>query len=461
MAGNEALHGSAHHEGREHAFEVAGARPFALEVHFAGAPPPDRVILDRVDVILGTEAASLGRCKFEGHGDGRAAGLVIPIDDPLKCQELVARRRVVRVDQGFDQLGLLLGRKEAIRPEFRAYTADLGYDIALHRALFDEIDQGLAGEPAEIQAIVRQRTIATRGRAFMALFDARLATLEELVRGFTRQEHERHGFYFRRNVWDFVLASPFLARTNIRPRGYAGDSLMMRYLYENAYVGDSLFGQLLHKHAIESHAAQAVRNRRRLLVEAADAAWQERRDPAKRLRIMSVACGPAWEIRDMFATAGDCQRFECTLLDQDEEALGEAEAAIAAVSEKVGAPIAAHYLRESVRTMLSTPNLTERFGRHDFIYSMGLFDYLTAPVARTVLKKLYELVEPGGRMIIGNFHVGNPTRIYMDYWMDWALLYRTEDEFTAMARELPGATHRIVFDETRSQMFLQVHKPGT
>ncbi len=473
----DVLFGNARHEGRDYGFEVTGARAFAIEVRFTSALPPDRVNLDRVDVSLGarprqgegaaagppsvaapTEAIPLGRCKFEAHGDG-LAGHIIPIDEPLKCRELLTRRRVVRVDQGFDQLGLLLARKDAIAPEFRAYTADLVYDVSLYRSLFDEVDRGLAGEPEEVRALVHRSTIASRGRAFMQLFDARLSALEDLVRGFSRQEHERHGFYFRRNVWDFVLASPFLARTNLRPRGYAGDSMTMQYLYENGYVGETLFGKLLHKHPVESHAAQAVRNRRRLLVESANAAWRERPDAGRRLRIMSVACGPAWEVRDLFAGAADCERFECTLLDQDEEALGEAEAAIAAVSARIGAPVGVRYLRNSVRTMLSTRDLSQRFGRHDFVYSMGLFDYLTTPVARTVLQKLYQLVAPGGRMIIGNFHVGNPTRVYMEYWMDWALLYRTEDELAAMARELPGATHRVYFEDTRSQMFLEVHKP--
>ena len=57
---------------------------------------------------------------------------------------------------------------------------------------------------------------------------------------------------------------------------------------------------------------------------------------------------------------------------------------------------------------------------------MGLFDYLTPPVARAVLARLLDLLAPGGALVVGNFHVANRSRVYMDYWMDWPLYYRSE-----------------------------------
>ncbi|GAH98529.1 unnamed protein product, partial [marine sediment metagenome] len=62
------------------------------------------------------------------------------------------------------------------------------------------------------------------------------------------------------------------------------------------------------------------------------------------------------------------------------------------------------YLNASVRTMLATRQLIKEWGQFDFIYSMGLFDYLTPPVATAVLGRLYQLLKPGGDMLIGNFH---------------------------------------------------------
>jgi extracellular factor (EF) 3-hydroxypalmitic acid methyl ester biosynthesis protein len=93
------------------------------------------------------------------------------------------------------------------------------------------------------------------------------------------------------------------------------------------------------------------------------------------------------------------------------------------------------------------------------IYSMGLFDYLTPPVAAAVLTSLYQLLKPGGEMMIGNFHVSNPSRYYMEYWLDWVLYYRTEKEFLSLLKDAPSGNARVEFDGTGIQMFLRVTKP--
>ena len=110
--------------------------------------------------------------------------------------------------------------------------------------------------------------------------------------------------------------------------------------------------------------------------------------------------------------------------------------------------------------MLGTPQLKRKWGEYDFFYSMGLFDYLTPPVATAVLGKLYELLNTGGEMVVGNFHVSNPSRYYMEYWLDWVLYYRTEAGFRSLLRNASSAETNIFFDNTGVQMFLRVKKAG-
>ncbi len=108
--------------------------------------------------------------------------------------------------------------------------------------------------------------------------------------------------------------------------------------------------------------------------------------------------------------------------------------------------------------MLTTNHIADKWGKFNFIYSMGLFDYLTPPAARVVIRKLFQLLAPGGEMIIGNFHVSNPSRIYMEYWLDWVLYYRTEEEFKDLLSPEPTAETSVFFENTGSQMFLHVRK---
>ena len=188
---------------------------------------------------------------------------------------------------------------------------------------------------------------------------------------------------------------------------------------------------------------------------------QERKEQhPETIRVLSVACGPALEIRDIVRSAADAKMLHFSLLDQDELALLEVATLVDELEKSLGTKISADFIKESVRTMLVSRQLKNRWGRFDFIYSMGLFDYLTAPVASAVIKKLYQLLNPDGRMVIGNFASGNPSRYFMEYWHDWKLIYRSEDEFIRLVPELAGAETDIRTDSTGIQMLLSIVKRG-
>ena len=118
------------------------------------------------------------------------------------------------------------------------------------------------------------------------------------------------------------------------------------------------------------------------------------------------------------------------------------------------------FIQGSVRTMIFSRQLKQKWGQFHFIYSMGLFDYLSFRVAKAVLDRLYQLLQPGGELLIGNFHVSNPSKYYMAYWVDWVLLHRTEEEFRSLLDSISPAEISLLYDDTGSQMFLHVKKPN-
>jgi extracellular factor (EF) 3-hydroxypalmitic acid methyl ester biosynthesis protein len=214
----------------------------------------------------------------------------------------------------------------------------------------------------------------------------------------------------------------------------------------------------MHKHPIEHPAAQAVRNRRDLVAEMLAALKKRKSNSKSKTRVLSVACGPALELQNVISSKEDCNKFHFTLLDQDKNALTEAKSQVAMIEEKFQTKIKVNYLQESVRTMLKTRKLQKVWGKYDYIYSMGLFDYLTPPVAKSVIGKLFQILDIGGEMAIGNFHISNESRYYMEYWLDWVLYYRTEHEFLELIGNEPSAESKVLFEDTGSQMFLHVKK---
>jgi extracellular factor (EF) 3-hydroxypalmitic acid methyl ester biosynthesis protein len=450
-------------DGKQIPIDVKYSSKYSLLVRFLNSNRfKDGEEFSKLVCHVNEDPFELGPCKLisEPNIDGYA-GRLICVNDIYDLENLLLKNEIVKLQSAFHNLPLVLAHKNKINKVFKDYTADLTYDLSVYKNLFDGIDSEYKGETEIIKSSIQKALINTEGENLMDFLDEKLAEMEHIVAGFNKNDHEHHGFYFRKQMWNYILCSPFMARTNLKPRGYSGDSEMMRMLYANNYQGDSTFAKIMHKHPLKHPAAQAVRNRKnlisKLLVKIKKKYKPQLKNPIK---ILSVACGPALEIQDILQSAQDCGLYHFTLLDQDRHALFEAAHLITQIENSFETKIPATYLNESVRTMLSTVQLEKKWGRFDYIYSMGLFDYLTPPVAKAVLTKLYHLLNTGGKMVIGNFHVSNPSKYYMEYWLDWVLYYRTEEEFRDLMGDISTADVRVSFEDTGSQMFLHVTKLG-
>ena len=360
----------------------------------------------------------------------------------------------------FFKLPLIIAHKEKIKRPFKEYTANLTYDLNAYKNLFDILDSRYADEPEEIREYVQLALIETEGLEFMKFLDENLEEFENIIINFSKEDHEHHGYYLRKQLWNFLMCSPFMTRTNLKPRGYSGDPVMMKMIYDNQYEGSSTFGKLMHKHPIEHPAARAMRNRRDLIAKMLSSLKYRDLKSNEKMKVLSVACGSAFELQDVLISPEDCSKFHFTLLDQDEDALLEAKSRIAQIEKKLGTKVEAVFFKESFRTMLKSPELNKMWGKFDYVYSMGLFDYITPPVAKAVIGKLYQFLNVGGEMTIGNFHTSNPSRYYMEYWLDWVLYYRTEQNLMDLLKNVSSAKTKILFEDNGSQMFLHAKNSG-
>jgi len=401
------------------------------------------------------ENVELGQCRMlpEPNIDGYDGRLIFT-STVYDLDSLFNKNKLVRLQSAFINLPLVLSHKSKIDPNFKNYIADLTYDLAVYKGFFDSADQDYAQEPDHIKRSIQDALLTTEGHNMMKFLDKKLDEFEQIVQTFDREAHERHGFYLRKQIWNYLLCAPFMARANLKPRGYAGDSVMMSMIYANDYRGDSTFGKIMHKHPIEHPAASAVRNRRGLIAKRLSAFSKTKQPTNKPLKVLSVACGPGLEIEDVFLSPEDGDRYSYALLDQDRRALFEASKNVAKREKALNIRLKIKYINDSVRTMLAAPKLEEQLGSFNFIYSMGLFDYLTPPVAKAVIEKLFQLLKPGGELIVGNYYISNPSKFYMEYWLDWVLYHRTEEEFRRLLDNNPAAQVEILFEDTGSQMFL-------
>jgi extracellular factor (EF) 3-hydroxypalmitic acid methyl ester biosynthesis protein len=175
------------------------------------------------------KSVELGPCRILPNlGVEENAGRLVFMNDVYDVECLLCTNEVIRLQAPFEQLPAVMACKDNILPSFKQYTADLAYDLTAYKKAFDDQDIQYHEEPDDVRRAVQQAIIETEGSKFMKFFHQKVEELEHQVAGFSREEHQRHGFYFRKQLWEFILCCALMARTNLKPRGYAGDSEMMK-----------------------------------------------------------------------------------------------------------------------------------------------------------------------------------------------------------------------------------------
>jgi len=281
------------------------------------------------------------------------------------------------------------------------------------------------------------------------------AELAGLVSGLAEDEHPIYRSYYKAQVLPLLEHSPLLRRAHAKPLGYAGDYEMMNMLYRDHAEGASLFGKLLNVYAAQERAAQANINRLEYLGQKIRSAIEVR----GRVRLASIGCGPARELSVLLQRFPELGPYiEVALIDQEERVLTYCERTLSPLAVKTGLKV--QFIGESVRRLLTTRKLKEALGERDFIYSAGLFDYLNHRSFQALLSVLYEALAPSGHLIIGNVATHNPSRIFMEYSLDWFLIHRSPEELREAARGLSPRPIRVEVDAepTGVNLFLRIWK---
>ena len=242
---------------------------------------------------------------------------------------------------------------------------------------------------------------------------------------------------------------PFTYRAFAKPRGYAGDAVMMDYIYGLGDAGPAArsatpLGRAIFQYMDTRPSAKAVRYRRQLLASLIDRAAER-----GEARVLAIAAGHLREVELSRAVqTGKLQEF--VAFDQDEASL--------AVVAREYAHLGVQTMAGSVRHILSGK---ANLGQYDFVYAAGLFDYLSGPVAAALTCRMFEMTRPGGLMLIPNFLTSVRDSGYMEAFMDWHLIYRNHADMRALAAALPQnsvADCQIFDDADDAITFLLVSK---
>ena len=96
----------------------------------------------------------------------------------------------------------------------------------------------------------------------------------------------------------------------------------------------------------------------------------------------------------------------------------------------------------------------------DLIVCVGLFDYLPAAAAKSMLQAFWRLSAPDAKIMVFNFSHNNPSRSYMEWLGNWYLIYRTADELRniAAAAGIPVESTEVLTEKQGINLYLTANK---
>ena len=267
-----------------------------------------------------------------------------------------------------------------------------------------------------------------------------------------------HKSYVRRQLHPIVLCSPFLFRTYTKPLGYAGDYEMVNMMLRDPYEGSSAFAKILNYALLNTEPVVAHRNRIDFLVDMLRGECLKRVSKGK-TRVFNLACGPAVEVQRFLRECDESDLAEIDLLDFNAETLEYTRDRINESRMSGGRETQVRYFQRSVHQLLraATKGGDEAFRDYDVVYCAGLFDYLSQRVCKRLVDLFCTMVRPGGRVIVTNVAASNPRKAWMEYVMEWNLIYRDNTEMEDLIPDTsPIVSSSVKADSTGVNLFLEI-----
>ena len=218
-------------------------------------------------------------------------------------------------------------------------------------------------------------------------------------------------------IANLVLEDPYTARARHKPRGYAGDAVLLDYIYmPDQKEIDQLrdVGKAVFSATTAGGNGKSVLWRQQHLAEKIS-----QKTNRSDLKILSVACGHMRELSKI--NQKTLRDIEIYGLDQDNDSLLEVKKSYKSF------PIVClnNTIIDILRNKIDLP-------KFDLIYSAGLFDYLKQPVAKKLVSRLCPMLKDTGELVIGNFTPESDGRGFMAILMEWELEWRSKSELLSL-----------------------------
>jgi extracellular factor (EF) 3-hydroxypalmitic acid methyl ester biosynthesis protein len=422
-------------------------------------------VLDKFKIIIDGRMIYSGRAVVGGLIDaGSRIVCEVKLDDLGAETDFFLQPSGTSSDgeQAYNRFFRQWWKNYRVSSEFKVQVMDIQAFLVATRQWLEQVEFDLGISRDSRLPEQKMEVLETVARRVISTFNAQHERFEELAYAIPEEHYGAHQEFVRRQWQPLFLCSPFGQRTFYKPLGYAGDYEMMNMIHRNRPEGGSLYEKLIHFLLVSQWPAQSVRNRiahlkSQLFQEAARAVRAGRR-----ARVLNIGCGPAREVQDFVRETPLANEVDFVLLDFNEETLDYARSQINQARNQFSQRTRIETRRVSVHHLLRQNTHQEHFGTdpgYDLIYCGGLFDYLSEPTCQALVHLFYDWLRPGGTVIAANMNDSKPFRNFIEFVLDWQLIYRDSGRMLALAPERVRGTARVITEPTSVNMFLHLGKP--
>lgn len=237
-----------------------------------------------------------------------------------------------------------------------------------------------------------------------------------------------NNFLLKHPIKDVLMQDPLTERAFNRPRGYAGDAILLDMIYfpkKMDLSGTTSLGQQLYKYTVNTSVCRTLTKRVRLASSYIDKVAEQKPNA----RVLSVACGHCREAEFSRAIQND-ELAELVALDSD-------SASLKFINQQYGS----YRINKAHLSVSDLIKGTNDIGQFDLIYSAGLYDYLGNRFAQKLTVQLYKMLAPGGKLILINIAPDYNEIGFVESYMNWAMIGRGKTELLDLASDLSSDEH--------------------
>jgi len=253
---------------------------------------------------------------------------------------------------------------------------------------------------------------------------------------------------FRKQIEKYISMSPLCHHGYIKPKGYPGDYKIVEAMYDNQPIATAnTMGFLFDQFLLQAEYVQAVRDRKNAMKEALKKFITSK--GSKKLKILNIACGSAREIRELLSEGFSTDKeIEFVLLDQDKECLDYAKQCLSNCASN----FRFFFVQSNVYSFFRNKEFNRKFTEFNFVYSIGLADYLPDLVLEDMIHESFARLTEDGKLTIAHKNVREFDSVRSDWICDWNFIPRDKRDIQCLIHRCHINKFGICFRYLKTQL---------